>query len=400
MGGAAILKQATAALAPRAARRVVWTEIWQTIPESRLLQNSNHDHDSSFVMQQLKENLTDPRIKEAILYEKLGKGLVRCGTCERFCEIAEDKFGFCRTRKNVDGKLYTTVYGDISSVSANPIEKKPFFHFYPGSTALTVGTWSCNFTCPWCQNWELSKSYPDTNRGTYVSPPEFIRAMKRYDCQGTSISFNEPTILLEYALDVFDLAREEAYYNTYVSNGYMSKDSLSLLARHGLDAMNIDVKGDSKAVKRYCNADVDSVWRNAVRAKRLGIHIEITTLVIPGVNDDHECLREMAKRTRSELGRDTPWHLTGYHPAYRFDAPPTPVKTLEKGRDIAMAEGLPYVYMGNVPGHPYENTYCPNCNKLLVERHIFDIKAYHITAQKTCPGCNEAIPIVGSCYKR
>jgi len=349
-------------------------------------------------MPPLKEptDLTNPRIKEALLYKKLGEGKVRCGTCERFCEIPPDRFGFCKTRKNMDGKLYTMVYGDVSSLSANPIEKKPFFHFYPGSRALTIGTWSCNFTCPWCQNWELSKSYPVAKRGTYISPSEFMKVMKRYDCQGTSISFNEPTLLLEYALNVFDPARDAGYYNTYVTNGYMSEGALKLLAEHGLNAMNLDVKGDKRAVQRYCGADVDKIWRNAAEAKKRGIHIEITTLVIPGVNDDHACLRGIAKRIKNELGKDTPWHLSAYYPAYQFEAPPTPVTTLEQGRDMGIAEGLTYVYVGNVPGHLYENTYCPNCNTLLIERYIFDIRAYHITAQKTCPDCQEVIPVVGN----
>lgn len=342
---------------------------------------------------------TNPRIKEALLYEKLGKGKVRCGSCERFCEIAPGGLGFCKTRKNMDGRLYTVVYGDISSLSANPIEKKPFFHFYPGSTALTIGSWSCNFTCPWCQNWQLSKSCPQEKRGTYTSPAEFMKVMKHRNCHGTSISFNEPTLLLEYALDIFDLARAEGYYNTYVTNGYMSKTALKLLAEHGLGAMNIDVKGDRKAVLKYCSAQVDKVWRNAVEAKRLGIHIEITTLVIPGINDDDESLKEIAKRIMQELGKDTPWHLSAYYPAYKFDAPPTPVTTLEKGRDIGTTEGLIYVYLGNVPGHPYENTYCPNCGALLIDRYIFDIRAYNITAKNTCPECDKAIPIVG-CYPK
>ncbi|NVM21329.1 MAG: radical SAM protein [Desulfobacterales bacterium] len=240
-------------------------------------------------MEPLKQaaDLANPKIRQALLYEKTGEGKVRCGTCERFCEIRTDAFGFCKTRKNIDEKLYTIVYGEVSSLSANPIEKKPFFHFYPGSIALTIGTWSCNFTCPWCQNWQLSKSRPREKRGAYMSPEEFMKVMKLYGCRGTSISFNEPTLLFEYALDVFDLSKEAGYYNTYVTNGYMSKAAMELLAAHGLDAMSIDVKGDKRGVKKYCGADVDKVWRNTVLAKELGIHVEITTLVIPGINDDH-----------------------------------------------------------------------------------------------------------------
>jgi pyruvate formate lyase activating enzyme len=342
----------------------------------------------------------NPRIKEALLYEKMGEGQVRCRTCEKVCEIPPDGLGFCKTRKNITGKLYTLVYGDVSSLSANPIEKKPFFHFHPRSIALTIGTWSCNFTCPWCQNWELSRSYPKERGGRYISPPRFMNLMKEYHCHGSSVSFNEPTLFLEYALDIFDLAKRAGFYNTYVTNGNMSERALKLLAERGLDAMNIDVKGDKRTVKRYCGADADKIWRNAEQAKKLGVHIEITTLVVPGVNDDYECLRSIGKRIKSELGQDTPWHLTAYYPAYKFDAPSTPVATLERVRDIGTDEGLNYVYVGNVPGHRYENTYCPNCNTLLIERHIFDITAYHVTSRNTCPRCHEVIPIVGTYAKR
>ena len=340
------------------------------------------------------------RIKEALLYEKLQKAHVRCGTCERFCEIPPNTLGFCKTRKNINSKLHTLVYGDVASLSANPIEKKPFFHFYPGSRALTAGTWSCNFTCPWCQNWQLSKSHPGEKQGTYISPGQFVKLLKRYDCQGTSFSFNEPTLLLEYAVDVFDRARAAGYYNTYVSNGYMSETALTLLAEHGLNAMNIDIKGDKRAVYRYAGADVDKVWQNAAGAKERGIHMEITTLVIPGVNDDDACFKQIAKRIKTELGKDTPWHLSAYYPSYQFDAPPTPVTTLERARHIAITEGLTYVYMGNVPGHPLENTYCPRCETLLIERDVFEVRAYHITAQKACPTCQEAIPMVGHLIDR
>ncbi|MCX8191233.1 MAG: radical SAM protein, partial [Nitrososphaerales archaeon] len=253
--------------------------------------------------------MNNPCIREALLYEKIDDR-VRCKTCERFCEIAPNQLGFCKTRKNIDGKLYTLEYGDISSISANPIEKKPFFHFWPGSYALTIGSWSCNFTCPWCQNYGISKYPPNLNRSNYLSPKGFVRAVREEGCQGTSISFNEPTLLLEYSLDVFTIAREEGFYNTFVTNGYMSLEALRLLKEYGLDAMNIDIKGDEEAVKKYCGVDVNRVWRNCVEAVKLGIWIEITTLIIPGVNDDEECLRSIANRIRRDLGENTPWHVT------------------------------------------------------------------------------------------
>lgn len=345
-------------------------------------------------------------IKEALLYEHKGKS-VRCKTCERYCEIAVGKLGFCKTRKNIEGKLYTLEYGDIASISVNPIEKKPFFHFFPGTQALTVGSYGCNFSCPWCQNWEISKSVPSLDFFdqtfshkvcNYISPERLVRLVKEMGCQGTSISFNEPTLLLEYSLDVFALARGEGYYNTYVTNGYMSSDALNLLVEHGLNAMNVDVKGCKDAVRRYCGIDVEVVWRNIMDARRKGIHIEITTLVIPGVNDDADCLRGIASRIRNDVGEDTPWHVTQYYPAYKspevglYDTR-TPVELLERARAIGRAEGLNYVYIGNVPGHRYENTYCPHCGELVIERYGFDVVDYRLTSRDRCPACGAAIAV-------
>ncbi|GAI45272.1 unnamed protein product, partial [marine sediment metagenome] len=203
----------------------------------------------------------------------------------------------------------------------------------------------------------------------------------------------------EYSLDIFDLARKEGYYNTYVTNGYMSTKALDILVAHGLEAINIDIKGEAETVKKFCTADVDIVWRNAVGARGQGVWVELTTLVIPGVNDAEEGLRRMARRIKTELGDNTPWHLSGYYPAYKFRnevyVPPTPVTTLEKARDIGRDEGLKYVYAGNVPGHPYENTFCPGCNHCLIERYGFTITRYELTLDKHCPYCGEKIPIIG-----
>jgi len=342
--------------------------------------------------------MAEGRIREALLYKAIGDK-VRCHTCERRCLISEGETGFCATRKNIGGRLYTLEYGDISSISANPIEKKPFFHFYPGTKALTIGSWSCNFTCPWCQNYDISKSPQNIGQGQYISPATFIELMKRYHCQGTSVSFNEPTLLLEYSLDIFELASEEGYYNTYVTNGYMTVPALDMLVAHGLDAMNIDIKGEPEVVKRFCAADVDMVWRNVTRAKECGVWVELTTLVIPGVNDRDDGLSRIAHRIKEELGNDIPWHLSGYYPAYKFGSesyvPPTPLSALEKAREIGIAEGLKYVYIGNVPGHSYENTYCPSCQQCLIERYGFSITKYNISPDKHCSYCGEEITLIG-----
>jgi pyruvate formate lyase activating enzyme len=323
------------------------------------------------------------------LLQKAVNNRVRCLTCERRCVLADGQVGWCRTRQNRGGTLYTLIYGAVSSLSCNPIEKKPLHHFYPGSIALTAGSWSCNFDCPWCQNYHISKAEP--GEGRYMSPQEFVSTAVDLGCQGTSISFNEPTLSLEWSLEVFRLARARGLYNTYVTNGYMTAAALELLAGAGLDGMNVDVKGDAKAVKEYCGADVEMVWRNCRRARELGVWVEVTTLVIPGVNDSDEVLNGIAGRIGSDLGPDTPWHVSGYYPAYRFDAPPTPVKTLERAWQIGRQAGLTFVYLGNVPGHRLENTTCPDCEVLLIQRQGLRTTVDHL-GRGRCPNCDREIP--------
>jgi pyruvate formate lyase activating enzyme len=312
----------------------------------------------------------------------------------------------------------TLIYGAVSSISANPIEKKPFYHFYPGTRALTAGGWSCNFGCPWCQNWDISKAAPpafhlsparrwsgrvsdhatgrfaEANspwRGEVIMPEQFIKLVESNDCQGTSISFNEPTLSLEWSLDVFRLARDRGLYNTYVTNGYMTPEALSLLIDAGLDAMNVDVKGGAPAVKRFCKGiDVGKVWQTCGRARSSGVHIEITTLLIPTVNDAETTLQGIAERIVSELGCDVPWHITAYYPSYRFTAPPTPRKSLERAWHIGKDAGLQFVYVGNVPGHRYDNTYCPGCGQLLIKRLGFDV-LLNALQEGQCPKCGDRI---------
>jgi pyruvate formate lyase activating enzyme len=324
---------------------------------------------------------------------------VRCHVCERRCTISPGGLGWCRTRQNLKGQLITLIYGAVSSLSANPIEKKPLYHFYPGTRALTAGSWSCNFGCPWCQNWEISHPFtradrPVTGQRTSEiwSPERFVALAKHYGCQGTSISFNEPTLSLEWSLDVFRLARAHGLYNTYVTNGYMTPEALDLLVQAGLDAMNVDLKGDAGAVRRYCKGiDVEKVWSICRLARSQGIHIELTTLVIPTVNDDDRVLRAIAERIAGELGREIPWHVTGYYPAHRFTAPPTPIRTLERAWQIGQEAGLSFVYIGNVTGHRRANTWCPDCATLLIHRIGLEVVASTLHQGK-CPRCGHAIP--------
>ena len=345
---------------------------------------------------QIEVLLRSPCARKAALWEPVGDGYVKCNVCERHCVIPPGRRGMCGARYNRDGELFVLTYGNISSMSNNPMSKKPFFNFFPDEYALTVGSWGCNFVCPWCQNFEISKVWARSCQ--YVSPQRFIDIMRRIGSTGTSFSFNEPSVtLLEYSLDVMPLARKRGWFNTYVTNGYMTRESVELLVKHGLDAANIDIKGCPGTIERWTGADVNIVWRNAKLLKQMGVHIEITTLVIPTVNDDEECLRSIARRIRKELGSETPWHVTRYfamYKAYERGLPPeTPTKTVERAYQIGKDEGLLYVYVGNVwPAHPYENTYCPNCGELIIERT--GLRTRVLVEEPFCPKCGELIHIV------
>ena len=310
----------------------------------------------------------------------------QCLVCERRCLIKKDETGHCKTRINEDGIIYTLNYGNISSISINPIEKKPIFHFYPGSRALTVGFWSCNFNCPWCQNYDITKTEPHSNE--YLSPEKFVKIALANSCPGISLSFNEPTIFLEWGIEALQIAKTKGLYNTIVSNGYMTEQALEIFLAPGLDAANVDIKGDKEAVQRYCGIDVDNVWRNCKIMKKRNVHLEITTLVIPTVNDNLTILSGIGKTILNELGNATPWHLTRYFPAYKFSEPPTSIKFLEDAYGSAKELGLKFVYLGNILEHKYENTYCPECNKLLIKRSGLASINIKINNNLTCPHCN------------
>jgi pyruvate formate lyase activating enzyme len=336
---------------------------------------------------------TSPVVRKAALQERAGGG-VRCLLCERRCRLAEGELGWCRTRVNRGGTLYTLTYGAVSSLARNPVEKKPFYHFYPGSRALTAGSWSCNFGCPWCQNWEISKAIPPGS-GRFLSPETFVRETAHQGCQGTSISFNEPTLSFEWAVEAFQLARARGLYNTFVTNGYMTAAALDALAAAGLDALNVDVKGGEVAVSKYGRGvDAEKVWERCRQARALGLHLEITQLVVPGVNDDEGTLGGTARRIAEELGPETPWHVSGYFPAYRFTAPPTPLTTLERAVSLGRREGLRHVYVGNVPSDHHADTYCPGCGEILVERHGL-LRVRNAVVDARCPRCHRTIAGVG-----
>lgn len=340
---------------------------------------------------------TYPTVKEATFYEKLGSSKVRCTLCERKCEISTGAKGFCRTRINVDGKLYTLVYGDLSVIESRPVEIKPFFHYWPGSTALTFSTWSCNLSCDWCQNFHLSKLEPEPSKAIYYSPEKIVEtALHRKDL-GLCASFQEPTLLSEWAIPLFRLGKEGAVkYCCYVSNGYMTLDVLETLFEAGMDGLKIDVKGDEEIYRKYCGgADVEKIWRNAREAKKLGLHVEIVNLVVRDVNDDEETLKWVIESHLKETGAETPLHFVRYFPAYKFDNAPTRIDTLEKAYELAKKAGVLYPYVGNVARHKYENTYCHNCGEKLIQRSGYHIIRYRITDDKKCPKCGTPIHIAG-----
>ncbi|MEM4852255.1 MAG: AmmeMemoRadiSam system radical SAM enzyme [Thermofilum sp.] len=334
------------------------------------------------------------QLREALLYERLRGGLVRCNLCERRCTISEGSAGFCGTRVNRGGTLYTLTYGNLSAVESRPIEIKPFFHFWPGSTALTFSTWSCNFRCPWCQNWHLSRTLPGEVEGLSLEPAELVELAVRRGDEGVCVSFNEPTLLFEYSLEVFKLARERGLYATYVSNGYMTLEALRKLREAGLDGLKVDVKGGVEEYRRFNSALAEVVWRNAREAKRIGIHVEVVYLVVTGATDSENLIRETIERHLKELGPETPLHFTRYFPAYKYCEPPTPVEKLERAYELAKKEGVLFPYLGNVPGHPYENTYCPECGELLLKRYSWLLLSSKLSNGK-CPRCGREIPVRG-----
>lgn len=325
----------------------------------------------------------------------------QCLICERRCKIAEGKAGFCQSRINNDGEIYTIVYGLIPALSFNPIEKKPLYHFHPGSVAITLGTYGCNFSCFWCQNHHLSHPSMEIfdlvkKSKEYIPPEKIVELAIENNCQGTSISFNEPTLLFEFSLNLFKLAKNKGLYNTIVTNGYMTEEVLKELVKSGLDAMNIDIKGDDKMVKKYCKTDVENVWKTAKLAKDLGIHIELTTLLIEDYNTDDEVIRSISERIINDLGKETPYHISRFFPHYKSHKynlfKPTPIKYLHKSYDVAKQVGLEFVYLGNLAHSNYENTYCPKCSKLAIERPIYGLTKINLKLDGTCAHCG--FPII------
>lgn len=319
-----------------------------------------------------------------------------CSICNRGCRLIEGGAGFCRTRKLIGEKIVSIVYGRVASLQVSPIEIKPLYNYYPGSKWLSVGTIGCNFSCDGCQNWQLS--HADIEKGLnkltyFISPHKLIEYAKEQKCIGISFTYNEPSLWLEYTLDVFKLAKSNLLLTNYVTNGYMTTEAMNMLGNL-LDSFRVDLKGFSnKTYQELAGiSNYELILDNIKEAKhKWGMHVEIITNVISNVNNKKDELIEMAKWIKDVIGKETPWHITRFFPSYKLKyLPATPIDLLVSIYNIGKENGLDYVYLGNVAGHPYENTYCPNCNNLIIERFNYTILCNYIKNGK-CTYCNYKI---------
>jgi pyruvate formate lyase activating enzyme len=334
-------------------------------------------------------------MNEALLYKKLEDNAVQCHICQRRCIIKCGETGYCRTRVNKKGTLYSLIYGKVSSLMVSPIEKKPVYHFFPGSKWLSLGSFGCNFLCPGCQNWDIAHAEVENEvkMARVISPEKLIELAKQSRCTGISWTYNEPTLWLEYFLEGAKLAKKNHLYTNWVTNGFITSEALDVIGPY-LDVFRVDLKGFSKdAYKKIAHVhDFSGILEIISKAaKKWGMHVEIITNVITGYNDSEEEIKKMASWISTELGNDTPWHITRFYPHLDLShVMPTPVKTLEKFRQIGLKEGLYYVYLGNIYSHTGESTYCPGCKKRIIHREGFDIRKLDLKEGR-CAFCNFVI---------
>jgi len=336
--------------------------------------------------------------KEAALWDSAQGGRVRCRLCNFHCLIGEGKLGHCCVRENIGGTLYSLNYGKICAANPDPIEKKPLYHFQPGSRSFSIAAVGCNFRCEFCQNWQISQAVPDTGRigGEDTSPEQIVTAAVRTGCKSIAYTYTEPTVFMEFCDDCARPAKERGLANVFVSNGYMTRDAIDFAAGW-LDAINVDLKAFREDYyETLCGARLQPVLDSiAYIAKQTRIWIEITTLLLPGQNDSEEELKKLANFLVTEAGPDVPWHISRFYPQYKYtDSAPTPLESMQRAERIGKAAGLHYVYLGNVPGTDSENTYCYHCGQMLIERMGYRIAAGHIKDSK-CPHCGTQIAGVG-----
>ena len=329
--------------------------------------------------------------KEAMFWDELDERRVHCHLCAHECKIPESKFGICGVRQNIGGRLFTQVYGETIAAHVDPIEKKPLYHFLPGSLSFSIATIGCNFKCGFCQNWQISQArIPDggLRASNPLMPEQVVEEARKYKCQSISYTYTEPTIYFEYAYDTARLAKAAGLANVFVTNGYMTRRALETI-RPYLDAANVDLKSFKDAsYKKSCQARLAPVLETIASMKELDIWVEVTTLVVPGENDSDAELGEIAGFL-SGIDADIPWHISRFHPDYKFmDHEATPVETLRRAREIGLAKGLHYIYLGNVPEGA--NTYCPRCREVVVERRYMGVDRLHLKDGR-CPACGAGI---------
>jgi len=338
--------------------------------------------------------LAGEKMKQAVLWEAAEGKKVKCGLCSWRCVIEEGKLGRCCVRQNVDGVLYSLTYDKVCSANPDPIEKKPLFHFQPGTSSFSIATMGCNFRCEFCQNWQISQAAIEDGRieGRAISPEQIVSAAVGYGCASIAYTYTEPTVFMELCAECGQLAKEKGLANVFVSNGYMTREAIDF-AKDWLGGINVDLKAfNEDYYRRLCKARLGPVL-DTIRyiAKETSIWMEITTLLVPGQNDSDDELRRLADFIVEEGGADVPWHISRFHPQYKyFGSDSTPVSSLERAEAIGKAAGLHYVYLGNVPGSKSESTYCYSCGKVLIERVGYRIIANDIR-NSACPDCGTKI---------
>lgn len=335
----------------------------------------------------------DAQTRECEHYDRRDDRSVQCRICPRNCVIREDERGLCGARTNRDGRLFLNTYGRAVSTAVDPIEKKPLFHVAPGANVLSLATKGCNLACDFCQNYRIAIEYEGVAE-EHHPPSELARRAETADIDGFAYTYTEPTIFMEYALDTMRDAPEDTL-QVFVSNGYMSEETVDTLAPH-LDAINVDIKGDETFYREHAGVpDPEPIFETVEQFAERDVHVEVTNLLIPGENDDDDSIRERVRWLSEDVGRDVPVHFSRFHPAYKLqDVSRTPIQTLERAMEIAHAEGLRYVYCGNVPGHESESTYCPDCGRVVIRREGFAVRELSLVAG-CCPDCGREIPIHG-----
>jgi len=343
-----------------------------------------------------RQNVVERFAREAMLYESLPDGKVRCGLCSHRCVIPAGNYGICQVRQNEGGRLHTLVYGRVIARHVDPVEKKPLFHFFPGSLAYSLAAPGCNFRCPWCQNWEISQTPRQQGGvvGEEVAPEEIVRDARSRVCRSIAYTYTEPTIFCEYARDVARLADAACIHNVMVTNGYMTRSMLEKFHPY-LDAANVDLKAFRDATyRKYVGGRLQPVLDNLETMRRLGVWLEVTMLIIPGLNDDEAELRDAAQFIAERLGPQTPWHLSRFYPAYQMSTTlPTPLATLKRAQEIGREAGLRYVYLGNVPGQA--DTRCHQCGASLIRRSAAGVVDDSVTREGRCPECRTPVAGVG-----